>query len=291
MSATRSTLTQAQVIRHSRSLPSFPAVVLKILATLDDPDSNFNVLVSAISRDPVISARVLSVVNMASVRGRREAQVCDIGAAVSLIGMQRVHHIALISSLGTFAADAAHIKIPASFWQHGIAVGVCAEELAQHTGSSISPAIALIAGLLHDIGQLCLFHINAVAHRACWREASARAAGIETLECEYFGVNHSTVGAWLAQHWSLPSEVVTAIGAHHNPDADLATPLVAVVHVAEVLSNALDLTSRTENHVTTLSSAACSQLGLVWDNDVRSLFGRIEARANHANAFFASAAK
>jgi hypothetical protein len=61
---------------------------------------------------------------------------------------------------------------------------------------------------------------------------------------------------------------------------------VPCIHVAEVLSNHLDHTSRGENRVVNISSAACRMLGLTWDESIRPLFGRMEARSSHANAFF-----
>ena len=94
------------------------------------------------------------------------------------------------------------------------------------------------------------------------------------------------MGAWLAEHWELPPGIVAAIRGHHAPDAALDSTLVPLVHVAEVLCNALDLGNRAENRVTYISSAACKQLELVWDENIRSLFGRIEARSRHANTFF-----
>jgi putative nucleotidyltransferase with HDIG domain len=279
-------ITRSQVIRVSRSLPSFPSTIAEILTTLDDPDGSFNVLVYAINRDLLISARVLSVANAVALRGAREAEVCDIATATSLIGLNRVRHIALISSLSTLMASATHRSLPVTFWQHCVAVGICCEELAQHIEAPISPSLALISGLLHDIGQLWLHHAHAKEAQDCWQLAKTRNLGIEQVEREHFGVDHSTIGAWLAEHWSLPESVVAAIGGHHNPDAALGTTLVPLVHVGEVLSNALDLASRPENRVTALSSAACQKLGLVWSDDIRCLFGRIEARSRHANAFF-----
>jgi hypothetical protein len=59
-----------------------------------------------------------------------------------------------------------------------------------------------------------------------------------------------------------------------------------LIHVAEVISNALDLGGHFENHVTYLSPAACQKLGLTWTADSRELFGRIEARSSYAIAFF-----
>ncbi|MDD2744196.1 MAG: hypothetical protein PHV02_18190, partial [Rhodocyclaceae bacterium] len=58
------------------------------------------------------------------------------------------------------------------------------------------------------------------------------------------------------------------------------------VSIAEVLSNALDLAGRADNHVTQISSAACEALGLVFDANIQPLFGRIEARSKYANALF-----
>jgi HD-like signal output (HDOD) protein len=275
-------LTQELVISRSRSLPSFPAIVTDILATLDDPDGNLNALVRAINLDPLISARVLSVANTVALRGTRESEVCDINTATSLIGMNRVRHITMISSLSTFVAGAARSGLPPSFWQHSVAAGVCCEELALPVPS----AMALITGLLHDIGQLWLYHVDAAAVQVCWREATARAIGIEAVEREHFGIDHSTIGAWLAQHWGLPAPVVVAIGGHHQPESAMCSPLVSLMHVAEVLSNALDLAGRQENRVTYLSALACKNLGLVWADDIKPLFGRIEARSRHMNAFF-----
>jgi HD-like signal output (HDOD) protein len=165
---------------------------------------------------------------------------------------------------------------------------VCSEELALHTAAPASASAALIAGLLHDVGQLWLYRFKADSFSQAWPHALANGIGIEQAERERFGVDHSVIGAWLAEHWTLPANIVTAIRCHHAPEQALGEPLVPVVHVAEVVSNALDLTGREENHVTSISSAACSALGLTWDESARVLFGRMEARSRHANALFGS---
>jgi putative nucleotidyltransferase with HDIG domain len=284
-------LTPELVIQGSVSLPGFPAIITSILAALDDPDGDFDLLVQAIRRDPITSARVLSVANIAALRGTRDGAVCDIPLAVALVGIDRIRQITLISSLGTFVAGTGRSGMPASFWQHSVTVGVCSEELAEYTSAPVSPAVALVAGLLHDVGQLWLFNFNPQLAQACWREAAAGAIGVVELERTYFGVDHCVIGAWLAESWHLPSDVVAAIGGHHQPAAALDITLVPLIHVAEVLSHALDLTGNAENRVTHLSSAACERLGLDWGEDIRILFGRIEARSSQANAFFATSTR
>ncbi len=281
-------LTREKVLQVSRSLPSFPIAVADILACLDDPDSSFDLLVQTISHDPLISARVLSVANTVAVSRHRDGGISDIGLATAMIGMDRVRHITLISSLSGFVSGSGPNAMPPSFWQHSVAVGICAQELTQHIAAPVSATWALVTGLLHDIGQLLLYRFDPKTAQACWREATTQVQGVDEIERTHFGIDHSEIGGWLAESWSLPADVVAGISRHHHPDIAPAPLLVPLTHVAEVLSNALDLGRRPENRVTHLSSQACHTLGLVWDDDIQPLFGRIEARSRHANAFFGS---
>ena len=285
------TISRDQVIAHSQKLPSFPRFVTDILAALDDPEGSHTVLAGCIIRDPIITARVLSAANLASARGRRMSEVNDVYTAISLIGMSQVRQITLVSCLGAFVGGMAVQGMPTTFWKHCMAVGVCCEELALHIDAPVSSDAALVAGLLHDIGQLWFYTFNPEAYRRCWQQALTQAVSIEEVERQYFGIDHSTVGAWLAEHWALPPGIVAAIRGHHVPDDALDNTLVPLVHVAEVLANALDLGGRDENRVTSLSSAACERLGIVWDDHIRRLFGRIEGRSRHAEAFFQSGGK
>jgi putative nucleotidyltransferase with HDIG domain len=282
-------LTRQVVLAHSALLPSFPRIISDILASVDDPELSIKILSHCVGMDPIITARVLSVANMASVRGRREFEVIDVFTAISLIGMRRVREIALISSVGNFVDSLGADRLPVGFWLHCVAVGVCCEELVIHVTEPMSSDTALTAGLLHDIGQLWLYGYNPAAFRDCLRMAHERHTSVESVERELFGVDHCVIGAWLAEHWGLPDSIAVAIRHHHAPQGALNESLVALVHVAEVLTNALDLAGRAENRVTSISAPACDRLGLVWDDSIHTLFGRIEARSRHANLFFASA--
>jgi hypothetical protein len=82
----------------------------------------------------------------------------------------------------------------------------------------------------------------------------------------------------------LSEGICQGIAHHHAPDAGLPEPLVAVVHVSEVLNHALNLSHARTSHVRGISEACCALLGLDWGDDSRSLFGRIEARSRHAFA-------
>ena len=105
-----------------------------------------------------------------------------------------------------------------------------------------------------------------------------RHVAIEEVEQEYFGVNHAIIGGWLAEYWSLPPNLCTAISMHHANDfSECKYALSSIVHIADVLSNVLELAPREKNRILRISSSACEQLGLVLDDNIFKLFGRIEA--------------
>lgn len=279
------TIQRADIIARADELPAFPRIVVEILATLDDPDSSLELLTGHIKHDPVITARVLAMANSAASMTRRLSMVRDVFTATSLIGLGRVRETALTTRLGHYIAELGGADA-AGFWRHSVAVGVCSEELAHHVGLRTPGDMALVAGLLHDIGQLWLARFRTDDYRATWDDVQSHAYGIVHAEREHFGIDHAEIGAWLAEHWGLPGPIVSAIRHHHDAGNDEPELLVPLLHVAEVLSNALDLGGRAENRVTSISSTACARLGLTWGASVRDMFGRIEARSAHANQIF-----
>jgi HD-like signal output (HDOD) protein len=77
--------------------------------------------------------------------------------------------------------------------------------------------------------------------------------GISLLEAEVkaVGVDHATLGSWLAKRWDLPASLVESISYHHRPldVLALAPPsrepvLTAMVHLADILAHepSLDFT-------------------------------------------------
>lgn len=277
-------ITREKVIGCSKLLPSFPSVVKLILDTLDDPAFNLHELTSYIAHDPVIAARVLRLANAAAQRRRDVSSISDLYTATSMVGIGNVRKLALNSSIAGFADNIAYDGMT-NFWDHSISAGICCEEIASHTGVNLSPEIALIGGLMHDIGQLWLYYFYAGHFRSVGLPFS-HGTDVEHFEVEYFGSDHAVIGAWLAEHWQLPPEICKAIRYHHTPDDAPEELLVQVLHVGEVLSNALNLADQYENRVSYLSTHACEKLRLVWDETMQPMFGRIDARSKHAKAMF-----
>lgn len=283
-----SVISRDEVVDRAADLPAFPRIVVEILAALDDPDASLNLVADHIKHDPVITARVLSMANSAASKSRRQSMVRDVFTATSLIGIGRVRETTLTARIGHFISGAVGTARGTGFLQHCVAVGVCSEELALHVALHTPGDMALVAGLLHDIGQLWMSRFRPRTSAEAWSDAMGHTIGIDAAERAHFGVDHGTIGAWLAEHWQLPTPVIEAIRHHHDAGPEREELLVPLLHVAEVLSNALDLGGRAENRVTYISSSACSRLGLTWDDRALQLFGRIDARSAHANQIFSA---
>jgi len=274
-------LKESEIVERSALLPAFPGIVNDILETLDDDNATIGALIQLVGRDPVITARVLSIANAAAMAGRNQRDVRDMQVAVSLIGLAKLREIVLAVSIAEFSKES---RMGHYFWEHSVAVGIAAQELARI--GHCSADFALVCGLLHDIGQLWMARCYPLEFQMV-RMSMERAPEMDILDAErnHFGIDHCAIGRLLAMAWRLPVSVVAAIQHHHDahPPAD---KLVAATHVAEAVANALDLSRHDQASVSILSAASCDLLGIDWKDDLNYLFGKIEARSRHLARIF-----
>jgi putative nucleotidyltransferase with HDIG domain len=141
------------------------------------------------------------------------------------------------------------------------------------------PEIAFTAGLLHDIGQVLMFAAAPTDYARALELRQRNDSSILSAEVEVFGYDHTAAGCLLAKEWKLPWEIAEAIAAHHDPDSycNTGSKLGDLIHLAEVLSHALDLGEQTNNRVPDLSERACANLGVSWPA-FAGKFSEIEAR-------------
>lgn len=271
------TITPETVLASLPKLPAFPGIVLRILESLDDDNSSISVLVTHLQRDPVIAGRVLSAANRSSQHGHRT--MGSVSAAVSFIGMRRVREIVLETSLVDFSRQTRNSRF---FWEHSLAVGICTQELAREF--SLSADHALVAGLLHDIGKLWMSNLYPDRHQQVIDLMETQPRPLCEIEHDVFGMDHCEIGELVSRHWGLPEEITEAIARHHHPDSPTLGKLAAITHVAEAISNGLDLPWRDDNQVNELSEHALLTLGLDWKADVSDLLGRMEARFRFAGS-------
>lgn len=259
------------LLESAHALPTLPQVVHHILETLNDDSASADALVQELNTDPAIVARLLAAANSSAFG--LSSQVVSTRQAILVLGLATVRTVTLATALmerfGHVGADGRQL------WRHSLGVATCARTIAESTGSN--PEAAFSAGLLHDIGQLLMV---AVAPEAMAQAvAQARDAGQPIIAAEQavFGYDHAAVGAELAHLWRLPDDIVCGIRAHHHPDSGEDGEMGDLIHVAEVLSHALDLGEIPHNRVPDVSEIALLRLGVDWPA-LSHHFPGIEAR-------------
>lgn len=143
------------IAENKLKLPAIPGVALKVRRALASDNFQLSDLSRIISVDPVISAKLLRLANSALFRGVSD---CDsLQAAIVRLGVNKVQNLVLaLSTAELFRAnDPAIRQRLATTWRHLIDIGTLSAALAR-LGGKLDADVALLAGLLHEIGKLPL---------------------------------------------------------------------------------------------------------------------------------------
>lgn len=219
--------------KYVDGMPTFSPATAKIIQLSNQMNASANELVAAIRMDPVLTGRVLQLVNSAYFSLAQK--VTSLNRALVYLGINTIKNLALSTAvMEAFDSKSAALKDAiAPTWRHSLAAAVCAKNLARASGV---PQNALeeyfIAGLLHDIGKIVMiqaFH-SVAPHNGLYTLAQ---------ETELYGSNHGEVGADTLRKWKFSDELIGGIGTYHSP---LPTSRLAnYLHVADYMTYRLAL--------------------------------------------------
>ncbi|TVP45409.1 MAG: GGDEF domain-containing protein [Gemmatimonadales bacterium] len=263
-------------IFSSKSLPSAPAVAIRLLELADDPDSEVRAMAAVLAMDPVLAARVLRASNSAYFGSRVEIRSLE--DAIPLLGRAAVTSLALSFSLSDKAMRvgplAHHYR---RFWLR-CAVQASAAETLSRFGIQAPAGELFMQGLLLDLGQLALLKTLGAEYGRILDEASRGEAGGErlvALERERLGLTHALVGAaWIAR-WGLPHRIHVLVEHHHAPAGSVpesleADGILAAMRIASVVGDCFLRLSPTTS-LTSLASHLQDRLRLPDDQVLQFL--------------------
>jgi HD-like signal output (HDOD) protein/signal transduction histidine kinase len=231
------TLTENKIftqITDSRSLPTLPHILLKLIEACNNPNTTLKELAKIIATDPSISEKLLHLVNSAQYGLKNH--ISSIDQALLLLGIVSVKNVAVSASIyrvfhKTQGSDLFNLK---QFWWHSLSCGAIARRLANQVRYP-SPDEAFLSGLLHDIGKILWSNFQreyAKILESAGRDLQKLLAGEAA-----FGVTHAVLGGWLIDQWNIRSFLPDAIRFHHDSEQRIkdAFPLVQIVYVANRL--------------------------------------------------------
>ena len=179
-------------------LPSLPDLALRIAHAIDDPNTRNEDIARLMRADPALAARVLSVVNSAAFRAGQ--RIASLDQAVARLGRRRVRNLVVSCLLkGLFETDSTVLRQRMQeLWQHSSQVAALSMVLARVT-PGLDPDRALLAGLVHDIGEVAILSaargFPAMAENAALLDAVTAAMRAE-------------VGVLVLRRWGLAADLM-----------------------------------------------------------------------------------
>lgn len=237
------------------SIPIIPAILQSLLAELNQPAEQVNMLRVAdlVGRDESLAAQCLRMAN-SPLFGRGTPTVSMRGA-VRTLGIAHTRDIAVTSSMMRMGSAQREVD-PLVFWEHSLGCAILSRKLARCVGFD-DPENAYLAGLLHDLGFVVNLVLFPVKTKSAMEKGMQTGAFLGESEYEALGFTHCQSGEVLARKWNFSEELIEVIRCHHNPAAAVVNPaLVAIVALADRLCRSANLGM---GYVETLDPAACWQ--------------------------------
>jgi len=269
-------LLRAQIERID-TLPTMPGILKKLLAVIENPKISLTEIGNFISNDPVLTTRVLKMVN-SPIYGF-PGRISSVQQALILLGLNVVR--GLLLGVSVFEVMQKSMQ---GLWEHSLGCAVTSRILAKKKNIP-EPEEISVSALLHDIGKVVLILRFKEDYERVVKEAEAKDILIMDAEKEVFGITHAESGAWVAKKWNFPLSLVEVIEYHHKPSLSKTVPIQsAIVHLSDILTRSVGFGFAGDNYVPQVSPAAWELLNLS-DADLRETIDEMDHTLHEAGDF------
>jgi len=184
------------LIQGELKIPNFPDIALKVRKAIQQ-DYEIADIVKIVNLDPVISAKLIQVVNSPIYRPLSPISNCL--DAINRLGLTTTRNLVTAFSMKSLTkSETPSIKrLIQHTWLQSIKVSSISHTLAQLT-QTVDPDEALLAGLLHNIGILPI-----LTFADSLPESTYQAADIELCINEI----HGQIGSIILEKWEFPNNL------------------------------------------------------------------------------------
>jgi putative nucleotidyltransferase with HDIG domain len=224
-----------QIESFINRMPSLPTSVSKVIEVCNQPQTSPNDLNRLISLDPVLTGKVLKLINSAYFTIREP--VTSVTRAIIMLGLNTVKNLALSTSIvGIFKGDSKDGCFSMNdFWVHSLATGVTARMLAARQGlPSDTREEYFVGGLLHDIGKVPMMHCFPEEYRHVLKKSQHYRQPLYSAEKETLGFDHCHVGQIIAEKWRLSDNLSSALSSHHQGELHFLARFSDIIAAANI---------------------------------------------------------
>lgn len=198
------------------TIPAFPQSVNQVIAMTSNANCPPKKLVQVIERDPILTMKVLKLVNSAFFGLAKE--VISVQHSVVYVGLNTIKNVAISVAMSGVLPNTNDAGLDMQeFWKNSLAVGVIAKMLAEK--NCVPPnetADYFVAGLLHNIGKVLFAHFFPADYKRVLSISEEKGLPLQKVEKELLGLDHCQLGSLVAKEWGLPDNLRQCIRSHHT---------------------------------------------------------------------------
>jgi putative nucleotidyltransferase with HDIG domain len=214
---------------NTSNIPMLPEVAARVISLASNPDVTISHLAQVITKDQVLTTRLLSLANSAYYTS--SIDVATVPEAIMRMGAAAVRNLAVtlcvtsrMRERNVYGANGQLLV------DHGIGTAYVARLTADDAGAD--PDQAFLCGLLHDIGKMVILK---------WHYDHVKRTGTPLDAAEFSDLIakwHSHVAGVAFRRWGLPEELDEPVLCHHDyTQATAARRMAAVIYLANRLSH------------------------------------------------------
>ncbi len=235
---------QKKIHTYISNMPSLSTTAAKVMQVCNTTMPSPNDLNRVISLDPVLTGKVLQLINSAYYARRNK--VTSLTRAIIILGINTIKNIVLSSAIvkcinSSPGGDGLDMD---AFWNHSIHVGVSAKLIAREMAvPAMEQELFFLAGLMHDLGKIPLSHQFSENYAQALKISKARRMDICIIENALLGFTHCSAGKMIAEKWQLGDPIRDGLAFHHLTRIKKKTnnsQLGLIIELADVYSNLCD---------------------------------------------------
>lgn len=216
-----------RLLKRMDASPGFACLggSVQAISRLVDDDGDTREIVTAILRDPALTAKLLQVAN-SSRYARSGKEVTTIAQALTVLGLSMVKSIALSLALLNSVPDKAqaaqgYAEIVSAFF-----CGSLAAEITRNLGAAHGVQEAQICGLMQNLGRMmALIYLYDDIQQVRKLQLERNIIESEAVK-EVLGGSLEDIGIAIVRHWDLPEvlQKCLAVDDLQNPPPEPANP-------------------------------------------------------------------
>src|SRR5215831_4360729 len=245
-----------RVSSKALQLPVFHHVALKLMNVLAKEGYSIAQVAQMIIEDQALSSHVLHMANSVFFSGL--SKITTIRDAIVRLGAKQVMNIVTVvtQSQQYRTKDKTMAAYMQTLWQHSLGCALGMKWFAEKTGYKELAQEGLLAGLLHDIGQLFLLKVLEDVQASEPELILSQPVIVEVLQHM-----HVEQGTMLMQHWNIPELYGEIVCQHHLETYDTSNILLLMVRLVDMTCKKVGIGLHHDPSIVLATTAEAQALG------------------------------